>query len=1135
MLHKTWFALLGLMSFLSLSWGQPSGIPFIQNDKPREYKASSANYDVVQDGRGIMYFANYRGVLEYDGVHWRLFPLPNGTPVRSLGVDSLGQVYVSGLTEMGYLAPDSLGRLIYQSLLPLLDTTFHQLPEQIQVLGTKRGAWFRGNDEGQLYRWTGDSLLHFPVTHSGRQNTMFLLGEKLWVQNSREGLLRWEESHFVEIPGSEQLQGYRFLAVTDLGNDSFLAFDNKKGFVLVQMTEGRMRVESWKTEIDQLLEEEVFSGLFRLRDGRIGVTTVKAGLHLLSSKGEASIHLTDEVGLQDNLVFGTYQDRQGTLWLALSKGISRVDISAPITQWNESSGLKGIVFSARYFQGRLYASTTLGVYMLDKNRFWPVEGISTESWNLVEAYAGGKNRLLVTTVRGLYEIEGLNAVLVPGAIGVFKLLPSRQYPGNIFTLSAMSGLETLMHDGKSWIFPDDGLRISGRFGNLVETAQGELWLQEVLNPQVMTRYLFQPSSKKIDSTSVKSSQVFRLPSDFPTPQGIFSWQRNVAVATERGIWIFDTTANAFVPETVIGISGPDQPYGVLRAVEDAEQRLWVERYQENRRWLELAIPDGTGKYLRDSVSLKELADLEVWGEVYAGPKGYGWIGTPEGLFAFNTRAPRRREGVFRPLIRKVVSGADSVLFYGFTPAHNRTPSLPYHNNSITFHFAAPYYKSDSEVQYSYLLEGWDQAWSPWRSEFKKDYTLLPPGNYVFRVKARNLYAQESAESAFAFHIDAPWYRTKWAFLGYFCCVGLLVYGTVKLNTKRLHVQNEHLEKIVYERTSEIWAQHKEIIRKTAELKRQKEAIAEQHELLGDKNQELESALSKLKSAQSKLVESEKMASLGQLTAGIAHEINNPINFVKGNISPLKRDFEEIRELFARLQQIDLQQDLAPQLDALKAYCMEIDAPFLFEEMALLLQGIEEGAQRTKQIVDGLKVFSRSDTDTFKMADVHMGLEATLTLLGNSIKDRFAIHRNFGPIPQIECMPGKLNQVFLNILSNAVQAMEEQAGPEAQLRKGKIGDIFLRTREWVDQGQKYVQIDIGDSGPGIPEHIRNKIFDPFFTTKDVGKGTGLGLSITFGIIDNHGGNIEVLSSPSGGALFRITLPQKQPEAALSEIS
>lgn len=277
--------------------------------------------------------------------------------------------------------------------------------------------------------------------------------------------------------------------------------------------------------------------------------------------------------------------------------------------------------------------------------------------------------------------------------------------------------------------------------------------------------------------------------------------------------------------------------------------------------------------------------------------------------------------------------------------------------------------------------------------------------------------------------------------------------------------------------------------------------------LNQKNQELAKTLNKLQSAQQKLVQSEKMASLGQLTAGIAHEINNPINFVSGNINPLIRDIGEVRELLHMINELDAAEDREKAIEAIKAYRDEIDADFLFEEIEMLLDGIRDGAKRTKEIVAGLRYFSRLDAEEFLLADLGECLDSTLTLLNNKIKNRIEIIRDYGDIPKVKCLPGKLNQVFMNILNNAIQAIPQK------------GSIRLETRI---QG-KYAEISIQDSGVGMPPDVQQRIFEPFYTTKDVGEGTGLGLSISFGIIEQHDGTIEVNSTPGEGSKFIIRIP------------
>ncbi|MFK7971727.1 MAG: AAA family ATPase [Bacteroidia bacterium] len=287
--------------------------------------------------------------------------------------------------------------------------------------------------------------------------------------------------------------------------------------------------------------------------------------------------------------------------------------------------------------------------------------------------------------------------------------------------------------------------------------------------------------------------------------------------------------------------------------------------------------------------------------------------------------------------------------------------------------------------------------------------------------------------------------------------------------------------------------------------------------LNTKNQKLSETLQALKSTQGQLVQSEKMASLGQLTAGIAHEINNPINFVSANIGPLTRDIADLKELFEKAVSLKDAQDIQAALEEMEAFREEIEADELFDEVDSLLRGIKEGALRTKNIVAGLKNFSRMDEEEFMLADVHEGLDSTLVLLQNRTKNRIAVKKEYGEIPRISCLPGKLNQVFMNILVNATQAIEGEGTITIRTEAEKTNDIATQVR-----------IHISDDGKGMAEDVANRIFEPFYTTKDVGQGTGLGLSISYGIVQQHNGEVEVSSKPGEGTTFTIELPVMREE-------
>ncbi len=297
-------------------------------------------------------------------------------------------------------------------------------------------------------------------------------------------------------------------------------------------------------------------------------------------------------------------------------------------------------------------------------------------------------------------------------------------------------------------------------------------------------------------------------------------------------------------------------------------------------------------------------------------------------------------------------------------------------------------------------------------------------------------------------------------------------------------------------------------------------VEERTSELMEANESLQATLTHLKETQSQLVEAEKMASLGQLTAGVAHEINNPINFVTSNVAPLKRDMNMIWDTLEEVEHLAFDQDLSlsEKKSRIQAYKEEIDIEYLKTEVDFLLKGMSDGANRTAEIVKSLRIFSRVDEDTLKFADINEGLESTMVILNSLIQQGIEVKKNYGDLPLIECYAGKLNQVFLNVLTNAIYAINKKF-------VNKPGGV-LKLNTGIEEDQSFIFISIEDNGIGIPANIREKIFEPFFTTKDVGEGTGLGMSIAYNTIAKHNGKIVVDSVVGEGTMFKLIIPIRQ---------
>jgi signal transduction histidine kinase len=325
------------------------------------------------------------------------------------------------------------------------------------------------------------------------------------------------------------------------------------------------------------------------------------------------------------------------------------------------------------------------------------------------------------------------------------------------------------------------------------------------------------------------------------------------------------------------------------------------------------------------------------------------------------------------------------------------------------------------------------------------------------------------------------------------------YQGFRWRTRRLRAKAEQLERLVDVRTREV--------------QEQAQAIQLVNTELSEKNLELSTALHQLKATQTQLVHAEKMAGLGQITAGVAHEINNPVSFIAAALPMLKENLESVFDVLRTAITLS-PHSTGEEFSRLEALKRERNLDALLPEIYEFLDSMKIGAERIAEIVRNLHTFSRLDEDVLKLANLHDGLDSTLVILRHQYKERVRIEKHYqADLPAVECYPGQINQVFMNVLANAVQAIEGQG-------------VITVTTHVVDG---LVEIRISDTGVGMSPEVQARAFEPFYTTKDVGKGTGLGLSISFGIVARHHGTIALNSVLGKGTTVELRLPLNQPKA------
>lgn len=282
------------------------------------------------------------------------------------------------------------------------------------------------------------------------------------------------------------------------------------------------------------------------------------------------------------------------------------------------------------------------------------------------------------------------------------------------------------------------------------------------------------------------------------------------------------------------------------------------------------------------------------------------------------------------------------------------------------------------------------------------------------------------------------------------------------------------------------------------------------------NRELKVLNSKLSDAKNKLIQSEKLASIGQLAAGVAHEINNPIGFIFSNFGTLEQYLQDLFQMLSAYEEAEASMQDAEALARIRQLRDDLEIEYLREDIPNLMRESRDGIQRVRKIVQDLKDFSRVDArQEWESVNLHHGIDSTLNIVNNEIKYKADVVKQYGDLPEVQCLPSELNQVFMNLLVNAAHAITKERGT-----------ITIRTG--AEAGEAWVEV--ADDGAGIAAENLQRIFDPFFTTKPVGQGTGLGLSLSYGIVQKHGGRMEVTSEIGQGTTFRVTIPVERAQAA-----
>ncbi len=793
------------------------GMYFTTNYTRKDYGASTQNWAIVQDLRGVMYFGNNDGILEYDGVSWRKIYTTNRTTVRSLALDSsTGRIYVGAKGEIGYLEKDAVGRIGFIALNEKIPSGQPEFSDVWKTYVTKHGVFFQTLTAIFLYDPVTQHIrILKPKT---RFHLSFVVDDTLYVLIREIGFARLVADSFQLIPGGEQFAREPVMAMMPFPSQAdrhkYLLGSRNRGLFVY---DGRKTVP-FRTEVDSpLVKSQIYHGALT-SNGQFALATLYSGVIIIDANGRLVDVLDQSSGLRNQSVRYVSTDRQGALWLGLEDGIARVEVAAPFTAFYENSGIKGKVYSIVRHQRKLYLSTNLNVYELTsvnnpekgftcKKEFRAVPDINTMCWVLFSTGAS----LLVTGTEGVYEVVKGKPLIRRKGI-TFCINQSRR-DSSIIYLGLKEGIALLRYANGRWT---DGGKIAGvsdEIRTLEEAEDGCLWAGT--NYKGLLR-LTPPAGNILKNDPWK---IERFGPEHGLPRGgvnAFALSDRMVFTGRYGLFRFDELHRRFVADTSFGNLFTDTTIWVVQVAEDKNRTIWFSTEKGDEYEFFPVFRKHDGSFKADKSLFMRFFDFNVL-SIYSDTNGVVWFGGPDGLIRYDSNIRPKISDLFPVLIRRVIAGKDSLIFGGAMPTHpvetaagHPLYTLPYSLNKIRIEFALPGYDREKENRFQCYLDGYDNNWTEWDRETRKDYTNIPEGHYRFHVRAKNIYGIISEEAVFEFVILPPWYRAWWAYLIYslVCVIG--IWGIVRWRSWRLIHEKQALEALVSQRTAELALKEKQL-------------------------------------------------------------------------------------------------------------------------------------------------------------------------------------------------------------------------------------------------------------------------------------------------------------------------------------
>jgi len=933
------------------------GSPSVANFSRLDHQAGTQNWGILQDQRGIIYFANNKGLLEFDGTNWQIFPLPNQTIVRSLALSEQGRLYIGGQNELGFLEPDEQGKNVYTSLTHLIPEELKSFEDIWEIFIQPTGIFFCS--EKAVFYLDGEQVQVIKPKGKRFEN-FFELEGKIFIQDQQEGLFRLEDQQLLLVSSGEAFQNERIIAILPYEGEESLVFTFSSGLFLMDAA----GIRPHKTQANDFLIKHQAYCAIQLENGNYAIGTPQNGLLIIEKNGMPMMHLNEQNGLQNNTVLSISQDVQKNLWLGLDNGIDYAEINSPFSKIRGEKGIAGTGYASIVHDGKLYLGTNQGLFYTDWNgetvpmdiqQFKPVENALGQVWN-INAIGDG---IIVGQHKGASYLKGKSVEVFSTIQGAWKFMELASRPGY-----AIEGTYDGLYIYKNQHFDTDGSKspdwqLLGKMEGFDESARifeededGNIWVSHAYKGL----YKIKPADnlEEVEKLTLYNSSN-HLPDDLMV--NVTKIRKELLFTMPSGIFRYDKEKDQFIAhEGFNKIFKKSKDFH--RLIEDETGNIW---FSVGKEFGVLKVDDEGVFNKFEVLYFNQIQEDLVDGfeHVYAFDERNIFIGTEKGFVHYRPIQEKDIKFPFKILIRKVTSitEKDSTVFWGYTKEDQQpaTYNFDYEMNDFRFSFSAPYYEKVSYLKYRYKLEGFESNWTEWLPKTEKEYTNLAAGDYFFKVQARNAYGQESKIEVFSFTISPPWYWAWYAKLSYFLLALLVFNSLIRYISRQEKKKTEAFKK---EQTHEL-KQKEEAFKKEVE-KSEGEIVKLRNEKLQTdikhKNSQLASAtmhlvqkseiLMKIKNDLNN-IQAEANADLKKKIRQITRTIESDIQ-LDDNWQQFESYFDQVHEnFFRRLRQKF--PDLTPKDQKLCAYLrMNLTTKEIAPLLNISVRGVEISRYRLRK-------------------------------------------------------------------------------------------------------------------------------------------------------------------------------------------